>query len=270
MAYSVFRRCSVRCLRSQYRWFAGIEVRMCSFHYKYTSTPDIHRVQNPILTVTGLLQQCQDRIRRISNKYSTFISNFYALLPCLQLRSGLGIEAKKGTMQRREAIKLLGASTMGGVMSLTGCTQLNISDSSGQPGSSNTVRMVTEDHKSYFDPVGLYVEPGETVSFKMVSGNHSATAYHDQYSLADVTRIPKGAQPFDSEVIIDEGVTFEHTFNTEGTYDYYCIPHKTMGMIARIVVGKPGGPAEGSMPPDGKVPTSQQIVKQKTVAYDNQ
>lgn len=191
------------------------------------------------------------------------------------------MEVKKSTMQRREAIKLLGASTMGGVMS--GCTQLNVSDANRQSGSSlnvsdsngqsespNTVRMVTENHKSYFDPIGLYVEPGETISFKMVSGNHSATAYHERYSLADVTRIPKGAQPFDSEVIIDEGVTFDHTFNTKGTYDYYCIPHKTMGMIARIVVGKPGGPAEGSMPPDGKVPTSQRIVKQKVVAYNDQ
>ncbi len=33
-----------------------------------------------------------------------------------------------------------------------------------------------------------------------------------------------------------------------------------MGMITWIVVGEPGGPAEGSMPPDGSVPTSQQII----------
>ncbi|WP_342765890.1 plastocyanin/azurin family copper-binding protein [Haladaptatus sp. DYF46] len=65
-------------------------------------------------------------------------------------------------------------------------------------------------------------------------------------------------------------VLYEHTFNTEGTYDYYCILHKTMCMIARIVVGKPGGPAEGSMPPDGKVTTSHHIIKQKAVAYEDQ
>ncbi len=128
--------------------------------------------------------------------------------------------------------------------------------------------MVTKNHQSYFDPIGLFVDPGGTISFVMESGNHSATAYHKQYGLAEETRIPKSAEPFDSGVIIEQGDTFEHTFNTKGTYDYYCIPHKTMRMIARIVVGEPGGPAEGSMPPDGSVPTSQQIVNKGTIGYE--
>ncbi|WP_266082931.1 plastocyanin/azurin family copper-binding protein [Haladaptatus caseinilyticus] len=165
-------------------------------------------------------------------------------------------------MHRRAVIKLLGSSAIGGSTILSGCARLNTS------GSSTTVRMGTKGHQSFFDPVGLLVDPGETVTFEMESGNHSATAYHEQYSLAKETRLPKGVEPFDSGVLIDRGDTFEHTFDTKGTYDYYCIPHKTMGMIARIVVGEPGGPAEGSMPPDGKVPTSQRIIDNGSVGYE--
>ncbi|GAA0241389.1 hypothetical protein GCM10009000_066320 [Halobacterium noricense] len=127
--------------------------------------------------------------------------------------------------------------------------------------------MVTKGHQSFFDPIGLFVEPGKTIEFVMDSGNHSATVYHEQYSLAEETRIPADAEPFDSGVLIDQGETFKHTFDTKGTYDYYCIPHKTMGMIGRIVVGEPGGPAKGSMPPDGSLPDSQVIVDKEIIKY---
>ena len=32
------------------------------------------------------------------------------------------------------------------------------------------------------------------------------------------------------------GQSFEHTFNTPGTYDYYCEPHRGMGMTGSITV----------------------------------
>lgn len=103
---------------------------------------------------------------------------------------------------------------------------------------------------NYFDPIGLHVDPGTTVRFEIAAGAHSATAYDD--------RIPVGATAFDSGVI--SSGAFEHTFETPGTYDYYCIPHKTGGMVGRIVVGEPGGPAETGPIPDGSVPESDAIV----------
>ncbi len=111
---------------------------------------------------------------------------------------------------------------------------------------------------NYFDPVGLAVEPGTTVRFEVDTGSHSATAYED--------RIPPGATPFDSGTISEGG--FEHTFETSGTYDYYCIPHRSMGMTGRIVVGEPGGPAEATPIPDGDVPDSSEIVEQGRVSVD--
>lgn len=110
---------------------------------------------------------------------------------------------------------------------------------------------------NYFDPIGLHVEPGTTIRFDIAAGAHSATAYE--------SRIPSGAGTFDSGIISSGG--FEHTFEEPGTYDYYCIPHKSVGMVGRIVVGNPGGPAEESPIPDGDVPDSDTIVERDAVAY---
>ena len=137
----------------------------------------------------------------------------------------------------------------------------------GGGGATNTVQMVTESGSYYFDPIGLFVEPGTTVTWTIQSGSHSSTAYAEGNGAASVTRIPQGAEPWDSGILSEQGATFTHTFETTGTYDYFCTPHKALGMVGRIVVGEPGGPAEGSMPPDGEVPQSQTIVDQGAVSY---
>jgi len=51
----------------------------------------------------------------------------------------------------------------------------------------------------------------------------------------------------------EAGATFEHTFETEGVYHYYCTPHETVGMIGSIIVGEPdahGQPALEEPPQD--------------------
>ena len=57
-------------------------------------------------------------------------------------------------------------------------------------------------------------------------------------------RIPEAAEPFDSKSMAQEGANFRWTFDVEGTYDYYSRTHEFLGMVGRIVVGQPGGPAE--------------------------
>ncbi|MDT3437659.1 halocyanin [Haloarcula sp. 1CSR25-25] len=184
-------------------------------------------------------------------------------------------------MERRKILKTAGILATGGVTSLAGCSSSENGDSGGEPtatqtqetgggsGDSNTVMMVTEGSEYYFDPIGLFIQPGETVTFEIQSGSHSATAYKEGTSTASVTRIPESAETFNSETLSEQGATYEHTFGTTGTYDYFCIPHKTLGMVGRIVVGEPGGPAEESMPPDGDVPESQTIVDQGSVSYSS-
>jgi len=178
-------------------------------------------------------------------------------------------------MDRRQLLQTIGIVATGGMTGLAGCSSGNGTDSgeSTPTGSddsasdSNTVQMITEGSEYYFDPVGLYVEAGETVTFENQSGSHSATAYSEDVSSASVNRIPEDAEAFNSEILSEQGATYEYTFEATGTYDYFCLPHKSLGMVGRIVVGEPGGPAEGSMPPDGTVPESQRIVDQGTVSY---
>lgn len=95
----------------------------------------------------------------------------------------------------------------------------------------------------YFDPVGLHIQPGDTVRWIQVNGYHSITAYSPLNGDHEL-RIPEGAKPWNSGVLLGEypakGSTFEHTFTVPGVYDYFCEPHETAGMVGRIVVGAPG------------------------------
>lgn len=176
-------------------------------------------------------------------------------------------------MDRRQVLKAGGVAATAGLTGLAGCSSSN-PDASGETdtpsnGDTNTVLMATEGSDYYFDPIGLLVESGATITFEIDSGSHSATAYKKGNGQASVTRIPDGAEAFDSGILSEQGATFEHTFETTGTYDYFCTPHKSLDMVGRIVVGEPGGPAEGNMPPDGNVPESQTIVDQGAVSYSD-
>ena len=93
----------------------------------------------------------------------------------------------------------------------------------------------------WFDPVGVWVEPGQTVRWIVDANVHTTTAYHpknDGHSL----RIPEGATPWDSGFLVNPGDRYDVTLTVPGVYDYFCQPHEAAGMVGRIVVGKPGGP----------------------------
>jgi plastocyanin len=93
----------------------------------------------------------------------------------------------------------------------------------------------------YFNPAGLYVQPGQTVQWAGV-GRRSVRSFHPSMDNHEL-RIPEKAKPFDSKAAGAKGI-FEWTFEEEGTYDYYSPSEEYLGMVGRIVVGKPGGPAE--------------------------
>ncbi len=95
----------------------------------------------------------------------------------------------------------------------------------------------------YFDPVGLHIEPGDTVRWVQVNGYHSVSAYAPANGNHEL-RIPRAALAWDSGILLGEypakGSTFEHSFSVRGVYDYFCEPHEAAGMVGRIVVGEPG------------------------------
>lgn len=166
-------------------------------------------------------------------------------------------------MDRREFIKRSGL--------LTAANMSIVGTASAQSGSSLEVGMYTEDSEYYFDPVGLHVKPGDTVTWVNESGAHTTTAYSPANPSASVRRIPEGAESWNSGILTESGATFEYTFEEEGTYEYYCVPHKTLGMVGRIVCGEPGGIGEQNPIPDGtatgEVPPSDVIVNQGSLPY---
>lgn len=128
----------------------------------------------------------------------------------------------------------------GGTSGETETTEVT-SDGSDGAAQTDTVGM-TEDLG--FDPKEIQVPVGTTVTFENTSSiGHSVTAYED--------KIPDGATyfasgGFDSEQAakdaypekgnLEAGESYEHTFETKGTYEYYCIPHEMNGMVGTIEV----------------------------------
>ncbi len=91
----------------------------------------------------------------------------------------------------------------------------------------------------FFQPTGLFVEPGDTVHFIADTPHHTATAYHEQH--VKLQRVPEGVEPFSSPVI-PIGQSWNYTFTKVGVYDIWCGPHEQYGMAMRIVVGDATGP----------------------------
>ena len=72
----------------------------------------------------------------------------------------------------------------------------------------------------------LEVLPGTTVEFVWESDNHNIV----------VETQPDAAGWEGHEPLENTGFTYEHTFETLGTYEYYCEPHRSAGMVATIEV----------------------------------
>jgi len=93
----------------------------------------------------------------------------------------------------------------------------------------------------WFDPIGLYVQPGDKIRWVIKSNVHSVASYHpenDNHTL----RMPSAAQPWNSGYLVNPGDHFDVILTVPGVYDYYCEPHEQAGMVGRIVVGEISGP----------------------------
>ena len=85
----------------------------------------------------------------------------------------------------------------------------------------------------------LQITPGTTVEFVWDSDNHNIV----------VDSQPEGANWEGHEPIENTGFTYSHTFETLGTYEYYCVPHQSAGMVGTIeVVESISTPAPSNVP----------------------
>lgn len=108
-------------------------------------------------------------------------------------------------------------------------------------GLRHVVRMRSEPTgaRVWFDPLGLMVDPGDTVRWVIDANVHTTTAYHPS-NANHALRIPEAAAAWDSGVLTEKDQYFDLRLTVEGVYDYFCAPHEAAGMVGRIVVGRPG------------------------------
>ena len=70
------------------------------------------------------------------------------------------------------------------------------------------------------------IDPGDTVFWKATNPGHNV-------QFISKNGVPAGVEKFKSKV----GKDTEFTFTVPGIYAYWCVPHKTLGMIGFVIVG---------------------------------
>jgi plastocyanin len=114
----------------------------------------------------------------------------------------------------------------------------NESSSGGSSGGMSKTVAVGPNGELVFDPAEVEVTPGSTITWVWESDTHNVIP----------ESVPEGSSwkgsGSESETF-DTGHEYSHTFETEGTYEYYCAPHKSAGMAGTITVSKDAGGGGG-------------------------
>jgi plastocyanin len=97
------------------------------------------------------------------------------------------------------------------------------------------IAMVNIDNYS-FEPADITVPPGTKVTW-----HNRATTVHTTTSGTGCAGDGKW-----NSGNLDQGASYSYTFETEGTYSYFCIPHCSMGMTGMVHV------KAGAAPPTGQ------------------
>ena len=77
-----------------------------------------------------------------------------------------------------------------------------------------------------FSPEIVKIDVGNTVYWKSIDPGHNV-------EFISKNGVPEGVEKFKSKI----GKDAEFTFTIPGIYAYWCVPHKTMGMIGFVIVG---------------------------------
>ena len=141
--------------------------------------------------------------------------------------------ATAGLGAAQETTETSGGTATGtatGTSTGTGTATGTASGSGGGGGSGETVTVTVGPGGSLvFEPgtsEPLQIAPGTTVEFVWDSDNHNIV----------VDSQPEGANWQGHQPLENTGFSYTHTFDTLGTYEYYCEPHRTAGMVATIEV----------------------------------
>lgn len=91
-----------------------------------------------------------------------------------------------------------------------------------------TIEMLNklEKRNMVFSQEIVRINPGDTVYWKSTDPGHNV-------AFISKNGVPEGVKKFKSKI----GKDTEFTFTIPGIYAYWCVPHKTMGMIGFVIVG---------------------------------
>ncbi len=86
------------------------------------------------------------------------------------------------------------------------------------------VKLGTDAGMLAFEPSTVTISAGDTVKFinNKLAPHNAVFEGHEDLSHPDLAFAP--------------GESWEETFTTAGTYDYYCEPHRGAGMVGKVVV----------------------------------
>jgi plastocyanin len=75
-----------------------------------------------------------------------------------------------------------------------------------------------------FEPSTVTIKAGDTVKFvnNKMAPHNAVFDGHDELSHSDLAFAP--------------GESWEETFSTAGSYDFYCEPHRGAGMVGKVIV----------------------------------
>lgn len=148
-------------------------------------------------------------------------------------------ENGSATVSRRGALTAATTALTGGAIA---------TDSAAAQG--QTVIDMTDD--LVFAPDSITVAPGTTVVWENVGQiPHSVTAYEDEipaeaeYFASGGFETEQDARSAYPEGEIVGGESYQYTFDVEGQYGYFCIPHEGAGMVATLTVAAGGGGGGG-------------------------
>ena len=100
--------------------------------------------------------------------------------------------------------------------------------SKGLLAEDTTVEMLNkiEKRSMVFSQEIVRINPSDTVFWKSTDKGHNV-------EFISKNGVPEGVEKFKSKI----GKDTEYTFTIPGIYAYWCVPHKTMGMIGFVIVG---------------------------------
>lgn len=90
-----------------------------------------------------------------------------------------------------------------------------------------------------YDPAKVRVDAGTTLRFVWESANHNVVV-EESPAESDWEGSPNVPETYDG------GYEFSQTLDVEGTYGYYCTPHRGAGMVGTVLVGDDAAPTAES------------------------